>query len=178
MSMRDERVVEQQGVGQEGADRIDAAIDAAARSLIDAEPSAALRVHVRERILAASAYRRKMQWALVPVVATATVIVVALVLGGSPSAPAVQQALQAPPPPAATPRERAPVTEIQRQAIAASLPPMRRLVTFEVPQDEVESLIPPIAIAPLETKQISVDVSSGVMPIEIEPLRIEPLQGE
>jgi hypothetical protein len=56
--------------------------------------------------------------------------------------------------------------------------------TFEPPPiEEPEPLIPAIAIPQLETeplaiRQIAMDVSSGVMPIEIEPLRIEPLQGE
>jgi len=48
----------------------------------------------------------------------------------------------------------------------------------EPPTEEIESLIPPIAIPALETRQIAVATGSGVVPIEIEPLRIEPLQGE
>jgi hypothetical protein len=41
---------------------------------------------------------------------------------------------------------------------------------------EEEPPIPPIAIEPLVTVQIAVE-NSGVMPIEIEPLQIEPLRG-
>jgi hypothetical protein len=46
------------------------------------------------------------------------------------------------------------------------------------PPAEEEPPIPPIAIEPLTTAQIAVDVSSGVMPIDIAPLQIEPLLGQ
>ena len=54
----------------------------------------------------------------------------------------------------------------------------RRLADAITPPAEEESLIPPLAIAPLTTTQIAVDTSSGVTPIEIEPLQIEPLLGQ
>jgi hypothetical protein len=64
----------------------------------------------------------------------------------------------------------------------------RRLATAIPPREEEESLIPPIAIEPLvtlplravslEAVQIAVDQSSGVMPIVIAPLQIEPLLGQ
>jgi hypothetical protein len=49
------------------------------------------------------------------------------------------------------------------------------------PPQEEESLIPPIALEPLEPAQIAVGnpiavESSGVMPIEVAPLQIEPLR--
>ncbi len=62
---------------------------------------------------------------------------------------------------------------------AVTVPLADRLTaTFEPPAEEPEQLIQPITIPALETQQIAVDTSSGVMPIEIVPLRIEPLQGE
>ncbi len=50
------------------------------------------------------------------------------------------------------------------------------------PPQEEESLIPPIAVEPLEPAQIAVGNpitvdSSGVMPIEVAPLQLEPLRG-
>jgi len=54
----------------------------------------------------------------------------------------------------------------------------RRAADVTAPPPEEESPIPPIAIEPLTTVQIAVDVSSGVMPIEIAPLQIEPLLGQ
>ena len=50
--------------------------------------------------------------------------------------------------------------------------------TPDAPPEELAPMIPPIAIAPLETKLIAVETSSGLMPIEIEPLQIEPLRGD
>jgi len=69
-----------------------------------------------------------------------------------------------------------------RPTIEQSIPVRRLAADVAVPPEE-ESLIPPIAIEPLATDplpavQIVVDQSSGVMPIEIASLRIEPLQGD
>lgn len=184
-------------------DAIDVAIAAAARSLTEAEPSSALRAGVRDRIgghgLVASALRRKnLRW-LVPVGATAAVVVVVALVGrallGPPSGPervrpadvrpSIEQAspqldvvgrtLSGPAAPGGPDRVRPPVTSPRVRRLAA---------TFEPPPiEELEPLIPAITIPqletePLEIRQIAVDTSSGVMPIEIEPLRIEPLQGE
>lgn len=152
---------------------IDAAIAAAAQALTSAAPSAALRVGVRDRI----GQRRPARW-LVPAAAVAAVAM-ALILGRStpqpPGAPGKQPrpsvpALVAAPAPQP---DNGPAVEV------LSSPPVRRLAAaFEPPVEELEPLIPPITVPPLETELIVVDVSSGVMPIEIEPLRIEPLQGE
>ncbi|HVG53888.1 MAG TPA: hypothetical protein VM846_05655 [Vicinamibacterales bacterium] len=170
---------------EQGDSRYDAAIDAAARSLTAADPSPALRARVRERIgrrsLVASA-----GWWLVPVGMTAAVAIVALFLWRSPEPSSTRAALQ----PVPTPRagtapgvnvpETVPDTMPEaRQATAATRPSVRRVLpSFEPAPEDLEPLIPPLAIPLLETKQIAVDVRSGVMPIEIEPLRIEPLQGE
>ena len=192
-------------------DPIDAAIAAAARSLTAAEPSAALRAGVRDRIggdgLMASASRRKNLWWLVPVGATAVVLVAAIVgraLLGAPESvrpadvrPSIEQASpQLEVVSRTTPPHRAGAMGTPRSGPAApggpngvrrtgTSPRVRRLAaTFEPPPiEELEPLIPAIAIPqletePLEIRQIAMDVSSGVMPIEIEPLRIEPLRGE
>jgi len=169
---------------EQGDSRFDAAIDEAARSLTSADPSPALRARVRERIgrrsLVASA-----GWWLVPVGMTAAVVIVALFLGRSPAPPSTRAVLQ----PVPTPRagtapgvnvpETVPDTILETRHATAATRPLRRLPPpFEPAPEDLESPIPPIMIPPLETKQIAVDVRSGVMPIEIEPLRIEPLQGE
>jgi hypothetical protein len=190
---------------------LDAAIDAAARSLTAGEPSAALRTRVRDRIserspvasafpfFVASAFRRKAGWWLVP--ACAMTALIAVMIGGRPlSGPAlsggpdkarptdvrltIDRASTQPAavgrtlsvtggpdkarPTGASAKARPPVTSAQPPAAA----------TLELPFEELEPLIPPITIEPLETRLIVVDTSSGVMPIEIEPLQIEPLRGD
>jgi hypothetical protein len=154
-------------------DAIDAAIAAAAQALTSAEPTAALRAGVRDRI-----GRRRTAWRLVPVATAAAVIVGALILGRSTS-PAPGASVDQPRP-SAPARVAVPPPELENQRVVQTVasPPRRLLAALEPPIEEVESLIPPITIPPLETAQIVVDASSGVMPIEIEPLRIEPLQGE
>jgi hypothetical protein len=159
----------------EQGDGIDAAIAAAAQALTSGEPSAALRGGVRDRI-----GRRRTAWWFVPAAAVAAAVLAAIILGRAtppaPGAPVNQ------PTPAAPALVSVPAPQPQRRPVdeaVAVVPPMRRLAApFEPVVEELEPLIPPIAIPPLETTQIVVDVSSGVMPIEIEPLRIEPLQGE
>ena len=182
--------------------RFDAAIDAAARSLTAAEPSPALRAGVRDRI-----GRRRIAWWLVPASALAVVIVVALVgrtdvgrtdvgrtdvgrtdvgrtdvgrtgVGRTLSGPAtdIRLASEHVSPPPETVGLAA--TGGPDKARPASVGQARPIATFEPAPEDLESPIPPIMIPPLETKQIAVDARSGVMPIEIEPLRIEPLQGE
>lgn len=165
---------------EQGDGRFDAAIDAAASALTAADPSPALRAAVRDRIGG-----RRTSWWLVPVGALAALIVVMLVgralLGPSEGPGRVRAGTTRPgvaPEPIAVPG-LAPDIQPVVAATTATRPPMRRLPTpFEPAPEDLEPLIPPIMIPPLETKQIAVDARSGVMPIEIEPLRIEPLQGE
>ena len=143
-----------------------------------------MRSAVRERI-----EHRRSPWLLAPAIAgAAAVIAIAIVLVG--------RTLSGP---AGTPDERDNVRPtIERAATPASQPqvvepegirlqadqrgPTRRLAddVAALPQEE-EPLIPPLAIEPLETDQIAVGnpitvESSGVMPIEIDPLQIEPLR--
>ena len=204
---------------ERGGDHIDAAIDAAARSLTTGEPSAALRAGVRQRIgersLVPFAFpgglkpgtseggRRKAGWWLVPAGATAAVIAVMLVgrtLLDPRGGPAVGRTLSGPPARPADVRlsvDRATTQSVSRtgrpdvertlsglsggpdKASPTVAPPEPlAAATLELPFEELEPLIPPITIEPLENRLIVVDTSSGVMPIEIEPLQIEPLRGD
>lgn len=173
---------------EQGDSRFDAAIDAAASALTSADPSPALRAGVRDRI-----GKRRTAWWLVPASVLAVVVVVALV-GRILPGPATQggpdkarptdiadlrPALDRVSPPPETVGRTLSGPAAQGGPDKARPPRMRRLPpTFEPAPEDLEPLIPPLMIPPLETQQIAVDARSGVMPIEIEPLRIEPLQGE
>ena len=167
MSMRDERT-----------DPIDALIDDAARQLVAGEPSSALRSSVRDRI-----DRRQSTWSLVPALAGASALAVVAVmlvgrtLSGPPGGPdkarptiehPVIERAQAPGSPGETDNVRPTSDGVQLT---------RRLAAPVAPPPEEDPPIPPINIEPLATAQIAVNVSSGVIPIEIEPLQIEPLRG-
>ena len=173
MSMRNERPV-------------DALIDEAARRLVAGEPSSSLRSSVRERLRG-----RRSVWSFVPAFAgVAALLVVAVIVGralsGAPSErdstrPADQPVANSNVPAVASQRNDAapiqPVLSTPRQLAR------RPAADVAAPPAEEEPPIPPIAIEPLSTAplgavQIAVDVSSGVMPIEIEPLQIEPLLGQ
>jgi hypothetical protein len=171
MSMRNER-----------PDPIDALIDEAARGLVAGEPSSSLRSSVRGRIGA-----RRPVWSFIPALAgAAALLVVAVLVGrallGSPSErdnvrPTIERAEGVP---ASQPDEPA---AIQPAPIPARQFTRRLATAIPPPPEEEESPIPPIAIeplgtAPLEAMQLAVDVSSGVTPIEIAPLQIEPLLGQ
>src|SRR5688500_13613178 len=183
MSMRNER-----------PDPIDALIDEAARRLVAGEPSSSLRSGVRDRI-----GRRRSVRSFVPAFAGVAALLVAAVIVGSALLGPVGRTLSGP----ANGSDRVrptvdhPATNSTVQAVAsqpnqpAAIQPVpttprqlaRRLAADVAAQPEEESPIPPIAIEPLDTVplgavQIAVDVSSGVMPIEIEPLQIEPLLGQ
>jgi hypothetical protein len=164
----------------EGPDPVDALIDAAARQLVAGEPSAALRSSVRDRIGA-----RRPVWSFVPALAgAAAFLVVAVIVGRGP----VGRIVSGPAGPPGEPdrvrtAEASPAIERASNDAPSQLaiePPRTRSVRLQadpVPQEE-ESPIPPIAIEPLVTVQIAGDVSSGVMPIDIAPLQIEPLLGQ
>ena len=171
MSMRNER-----------PDPIDALIDDAARQLVAGEPSSALRSSVRDRIGS-----RRPVWSFVPALAgAAALLVVAVIVGRGP----VGRTLLGPPSERdnvrSTIEPAAAAAALQSDESAAIQPApspagqfTRRLATATPPPpEEDESPIPLIAIEPLGAVQIAVDVSSGVMPIEIAPLQIEPLLGQ
>lgn len=171
----------------ERPDSIDALIDDAARRLVAGGPSSALRISVRERI-----GRRRPVWMFVPALAGAVALLVVSVIVG--------RALLGPPdgPDRVRPTNGRPLIERPAPTIASQRPDApaiqpalnearqftRRLVTTTPPPPaEQESPIPPITIEPLTTvplqaAQIAVDDSSGVTPIEIAPLQIEPLLGQ
>ena len=164
-------------------ERIDAIIDAAAQSLTAAEPSAALRAAVHDRVRMASAFRRKVGWWLVPLGATAALIAVMLVgrtLSDPASGPAggPDKARPTDVPGVARPTDvRATIDNnpsTQPVLVARPTPVLALAPTFEEP----EPTIPPLSIPPLETKLIAVETSSGMVSIDVEPMRIEPLQGE
>ena len=181
MSMRDERSVLSGHGESNGQDPIDALIDHVARQLVTGEPSSALRSSVRGRI-----ERRHGVWSLVPawgvtVAVAVTAVIVGRALWDVPDA--VNRSK--------TSAQRAAVTQPGRvepaersERLERSERPERserseRSARSAVPVlPEEESPIPPIAIEPLATVQVAVDASSGVMPIEIEPLQIEPLLGQ
>jgi hypothetical protein len=165
--------------GERNGDRLDAAIDAAARSLTAGEPSSSLRAAVQRRI----AHRRNASW-LVPAAAVAAVLVVALVgrTLSDPSGPGGMEMPRLPakpnPPVLVTgPRAVMEATDVRRVVATTLSSPPPAMDTPDAPPEEPAPMIPPIAIEPLETKLITVETSSGVLPIEIEPLQIEPLRG-
>ena len=178
MSMRNERPLDS------ARDPIDALIDSAARQLVAGEPSSSMRSAVRERI-----EHRRSPWLLAPAIAgAAAVIAIAIVLvGRTLSGPAgerdnVRPTIERAATPASQPQVVEPegIRSVRLQADQRG--PTRRLADdVAVLPEEEEPLIPPLAIEPLETDQIAVGnpitvESSGVMPIEIDPLQIEPLR--
>ena len=177
---------------------LDALIDSAAREMMAAEPSASLRSGVRERIGG-----RRPVWSLVPAWGVAVgVAIAALIVGRALSGPPgerdnVRPTIER----VANPVQQPPVVELDTRSVRlpwlAEARDERRRQADQTPTvrltrrladdvaalpDEEEPPIPPIAIEPLVTIQIAVGnaiavESSGVMPIEIEPLQIEPLRG-
>jgi hypothetical protein len=171
---------------------IDKLIDDAARQIVGAEPSAALRSGIRERI-----DRRSSPWMSLPAFAGAgALVVVVLVVGrallGTPGEPDRARPTHASPAiqRAATdgPDKARPTIEPERSERPERLERSERLsrrlaADVTAPPQEEDPVIPPLVIEPLTTEplravQIAVDVRSGVTPIEIEPLQIEPLRSE
>lgn len=165
----------------ERPDPIDEVIDEAARRLVAGEPSSALRSSVRDRIA-----KRRSVWSFVPALAgAAALLVVAVIVGrallGPVDAPEQKPTVArsgAERPGDAVASQPTNVTPIQPVPSAPRQLARRLAADITALPPEEESPIPPIAIEPLTTAQIAVDVSSGVMPIEIAPLQIEPLLGQ
>ncbi len=182
--MRNERPAARARSESNGPDPIDALIDSAARQMMAGEPSASLRHAVRERIPA-----RRPVWLLVPAWGVAAGVLIAGLIGGRallgpPGArdnvrPAIERA--------ASPVQQPPVVEsdsrsVGLQADQQAVRLTRRLADDVAAPQEEEPPIPPIAVQPLEPVQIAVGnpitvESSGVMPIEVAPLQLEPLRG-
>ena len=191
--MRNDRSNLSERSESKGPDPIDALIDSAARQMMAGEPSASLRSAVRDRV-----EQRRSPWFLSPAMAgAAAMVVIAGVLVGRTlldqadapgdrdnDRPTIQQPAIAAVPEAQPQVVDAWPADAQEERRRQADPRLVRRLADDVapaPQED-EPLIPPIAVEPLETVQIAVGnpiavESSGVMPIEIEPLRIEPLRG-
>jgi len=169
----------------ESKDPIDALIDDAARRLVAGEPSSSLRRSVLGRI----GRRRSAWWSFAPALAGSALVAIAIV--GRSFLDPVEDSSQKPTiartdaerPASGVASQPAAVTLTQPERIDARQFTRRLAAALPPPPAEEESLIPPITIeplapVPLSAVQIAVDESSGVMPIEIAPLQIEPLLGQ
>jgi hypothetical protein len=188
MSMRNERV-----------DPIDALIDSAARQIVAGEPSSLLRSAVRDRVAA-----RRPAWLLAPAWGVALGVMLAALIvgrallsdpvGRTLSGPAgerdiVRPAIELTRAPDAPDKSR-PTIEVDEVGIGgvrleANRNPVRlRRLAEDVaaPPQEEEPLIPLIAVEPLDPVRIAAAnpitvENSGVMPIDVAPLQLEPLRG-
>lgn len=184
MSMRNEPALSEHRESN-GRDPIDALIDSAARQMVAGEPSSSLRGAVRNRI-----EHRRSAWPLLPAVAgVAAAVVIAAVLVSRTLLPDVGPTLSGPAGDrdtdrptierVAIPAPPAPIVESDTRSVRLA----RRLADeVAAPPQEEEPLIPLIAVEPVEPVQIAVGnpitvESSGVMPIEVAPLQLEPLRG-
>jgi hypothetical protein len=175
--------------------RTDALIDTAARSMTRGEPPPRLRLAIRARVVSKAEGRidKRRAWpgrrsfagggwfapVWVPALGAAVAIVLALVVGrawlGSPDGPdkvhptnasRAQEAVVIPATP--VPVEK-PLPQIARIDQSAR-PRVRRPTVPKLP------VVEPLVIEPLQIRRLAADTDSGVMPIDIDPLRIEPLQ--
>jgi hypothetical protein len=167
----------------------DELIDRAAHAMTRGEPSARLRVAVRARLAAGLggaglAARRPEPWRRwkqarhlwIPALASAAALVVlAMTLVWMPrpehrvasSAPAVVA-----PPRSVVSRVEPPVVE--SPVTAAAAPQARRQRVTSTAQRI--AVIDPLVIEPISVPLMAVDANSGAMPMDIQPLQIEPLQ--
>ena len=191
MSMRNEPVVSDRREPK-GSDPLDALIDHAARQIVAGEPSSLLRGAVRDRI-----EHRRSAWSLSPAIAgvAAAVVIAAVPVGRALLGPPDERnnvrptiALTRTPdaPDKARPTidvDEVGIRSVRLQADQNRVRLTRRLADdVAAPPQEEESLIPPIAVEPLDPVQIAVGNpitvdNSGVMPIEVAPLQLEPLRG-
>ena len=192
--MRNEPALSEQSESS-GRDPIDALIDSAARQMVAGEPSSSLRGAVRDRI-----ERRRSAWSLSPAMAgvAAAVVIAAVLVGRTLSGPADMPGasdkarptieLTSAPDVAETARPSVDVDDVGMRSVRLQADQNRVRLTRRLaddvaaPPQEEESLIPSIAVEPLEPAQIAVGnpitvESSGVMPIEVAPLQLEPLRG-
>jgi hypothetical protein len=168
-------------------DPLDALIADTARAMTEGESTVDLRTAVRNRIAQSQTGWRFPVWRAVAATGGAALVAVTLFLGRSGRAPVEDGGgIQAEQAQVSATTVTAPSMARAIQPAAATPSPVRartaprRLVLAaegDVAED-IEPLIDPITIEPIATIQIAIDVSSGVMPIDIEPLRIEPLRGQ
>jgi hypothetical protein len=171
--------------------RDDEVIDRAAEALTRGEPSPELRQAVRARIDAVSpglfrltvpgtaslAFSRRDQarrvW--IPVVAAAALViwvVVARNLSSPRDAPLPSRNI------ASAYQVTAPVALQPTPALAVSRPIVRRVATRPGRTAQQNRVVDLLVIEPIRVPLLAVERSSGVMPIDIQPLQIEPLQPE
>jgi hypothetical protein len=151
----------------EGGSRTGDIVDAAARDLTRGEPSPQLRERVRARI------GRRRGWlvaARVPVLGAAIAMVLVAV--------AVQESRDAVPLPPAPPAVHvASSFPVAAGTGAGRLEQLERPERLERPTRAKRILaIDPLVIEPIAMPPIAVTASSGVTPIAIDDLRIEPLR--
>ena len=170
-------------------DPLDTLIDVTARAISAGPLPSSLRTSVRQRIEQAQARWALPVWQVTGATAATALVLVTLLLVRSVPAP-VEDAGRGPAPRAAgaaTPVPAPPTVTRAVQPDAAPADsrsgtrPLSGGLVFAANADATEDIAPlidPIMIEPITTVQIAIDVSSGVMPIDIEPLRIEPLQGQ
>ena len=150
----------------------DELIDRVARAMTHGEPSTSLRQAVRTRI-----EQDRTPWAgrvWIPASAAATLVLAAIVTW-TLSDPRVEPlrstqlatALDVAPP---VPLESAPVP------VSAQLSARSDSEGGSRSTRQLSLAVPPLVIEPISVPLIAVDASSGVMPIEIDPLQIEALQ--
>jgi len=192
---------------------LDREIDRAVREMLDVEPPAGLRARVMQRIeerhaasgfsrkvTVASAFRRKILWAGLPV-AAAAVILIAVVLarreGGAPpltptagatiakatptsEPPTSTQSASAGTPRTATTANRrraaVPLREAQRVTATAAVESapadgFPRVPSLSVPALTMSEIR---GVAPAEPARIGVDPIAAPAPLEIEPLPLSP----
>jgi len=171
----------------------DELIDRAVHAMTRGEPSDQLRAAIRARIEkrppvlstpGLATYppepwqRRKLPRRLwIGAVASAAALVVLATMVGTPQA--VRPATS--PPLTVVARPPAVVTRIEPPAVDSPVvapltwaPPVRRArLTSAAPRIAV---IDPLLIEPISVPLMAVDTNSGAMPMEIQPLQIEPLQ--
>ena len=166
----------------ERPDPVDALIDEAARRLVAGDPSSSLRSSVRDRI----GLRRSAWWVLTPALAGAAMVIIAIAGRAILGVPAGSERARVVAPDVASPSlavASAPVDVTPTQLVESEPRQLGRgRAAATLPPDE-DPIVPPITIDPLRTPplpeaQIAADVNSGVMPIDVEPLQIEPLLGQ
>jgi hypothetical protein len=156
-----------QGAGGRGtgevpsrAESLDRVVDTAAHAMTRGEPSLRLRHDVRARIGKRPSWRDKRIW--IPAMASATALLLIAIAGRGlleqPEAPRLAPQIATVEPPK-SPEPAAPER-------------FERFERFERPS------VNPIVIEPIVVPLMAVETSSGPMPIEIDPLQVEPLQPE
>lgn len=165
-SMRDDERV---GPGFSRADDGDAVIDAAAQSMTRGEPTAQLRTTVRARIERNQAPWRL--WGRVAMAGAAAFLLIVVARTFSGSGGESDQARH-------TPVQQTVIAPRVEPAVDEVSPPPRVAQVTRPRRRPTRALDPiaPLVIEPMTTPLMAVGTSSGVKPIEINDLRIEPLQ--